>query len=179
MFTSPPLRKYGYELLVAFAVLLSILSIFCGRGSYAPCRAFSDFVSPPSHAYTQFSTPISGFKTGQLVINDISYTVYIAETDATRTQGLSGIRSMEVNEGVLFIFDQPQISRFWMKDMHFPLDFVFIDYGKVVDVRSDVSPASYPDIISPRVPASLVVELNAGQIKQWNLKIGDAVKLNR
>lgn len=163
--------------LVAFAVLLSILSIFCGRGSYAPCRAFSDFVSLPSDAYTQLSTPISGFKTGQLVINDTSYTVYIAETDATRSQGLSNIISMDTNEGMLFVFDSPTRSPFWMEDMNFSLDFVYIRDGVVVDLLQDISPDTYPELITSREPFTHVLELNAGQIKRWKFAVGDRVEL--
>jgi uncharacterized membrane protein (UPF0127 family) len=178
MFTSTILRKLGYALLIVLAVLLCILSIFCGRGSYAPCRAFSDFVSPPSDAYTQLSTPISGFKTGQLMINDISYTVYIADTDATRTQGLSGITSMDSNEGVLFVFDSPTRASFWMKDMKFALDFVYIRDGVIVDLIQGVSPDTFPELITAKTPFTHVLELNAGQIKQWKFAVNDAVELH-
>lgn len=117
------------------------------------------------------------FKTYQQAdvwINDHSYHAYMAFTDTQQRQGLSGITSMFPEEGMLFQFSKPQILNFWMKDMNFNLDFVWIRDGQVVDLIENVSsnPIDQLKILSPKVSADSVLELNAGQITKAHLKIG-------
>ena len=72
---------------------------------------------------------------GQSKVVDLtSLRLEVADTDASRTLGLSGRDSLDSGAGMLFTFDAPGIYPFWMKDMKFPLDMVWIDSGKVVDV---------------------------------------------
>src|SRR4030042_2564613 len=67
----------------------------------------------------------SNFKTAQ--INGQKIFVEIADTPEKRSQGLSGRDNLSQNQGMLFIFNQPAIPSFWMKDMNFPLDFIWIN----------------------------------------------------
>src|SRR5882672_5260542 len=55
---------------------------------------------------------------------------YNADTDALRTLGLSGHSPLAADEGMLFIFPAPGEYGFWMKDMLFPLDLVWIAADK-------------------------------------------------
>ncbi len=179
---SPLLTSLWKKILIVIAglglAILLIPSIFCGRGaSIEVCKAFSNVLVPPSDAQKNLGSYTSGFESGRLRIKDVTYNVFIAHTDASRSKGLSGITSMDQNEGVLFIFDAPTDAKFWMKDMTFALDFVYIRDGKIVDLRENVSPDTYPELITARAPFTHVIELNAGQIKQWKFAVGGAVKL--
>jgi uncharacterized membrane protein (UPF0127 family) len=67
---------------------------------------------------------------------------------------------------MLFIFDKPATYPFWMKDMKFPIDVVWLNSDhNVVTVKSNVSPASYPETFQNSAPAQYVLELKAGQAK--------------
>lgn len=78
-------------------------------------------------------------------------------------QGLSGRESMPHNHGMLFIFSEPGKHCFWMKDMNFPLDMIWINADKeVIDIREDIQPDSYPQSFCPDQPALYVLEVNAG-----------------
>ncbi|MEX0930907.1 MAG: DUF192 domain-containing protein, partial [Candidatus Paceibacterota bacterium] len=76
-----------------------------------------------------------------IFVENLAVSVSIADSQAERTQGLSGVRSLGDLEGKLFIFDQEANHSIWMKDMHFPIDIIYIDENfLVVDIHENVSP---------------------------------------
>ena len=88
----------------------------------------------------------------------------IANTDAERTQGLSGRASLPAGTGLLFVFESPGKYGFWMKDMNFPIDIVWLGDGMLpVGIEKNVSPDSYPQVFYPPVPVRYVLEVNAGE----------------
>src|SRR3989338_4036642 len=113
-----------------------------------------------------------------LVIN--GHTLFIAvgdvaDTDAKRAQGLSGRESMAENYGILFVFEEPAQYSFWMKDMKFPLDFLWIRDGKIIEITQNVPPPALgeqPQTIAPRVPIDMVLEVNAGWAQAHNISQG-------
>lgn len=97
----------------------------------------------------------------------------VANTDASRTKGLSGVRELGQNEAMLFVFDSNDRWSIWMKDMRISLDIVWLDeHKKVVHVEANVSPDSYPLSFAPDVPARYVVELPAGFTQRHNVREG-------
>lgn len=66
-----------------------------------------------------------------------THQVEVVNTVQTRKQGLSGRSSLGA-DGMLFVFAQPAQHQFWMKDMKFPLDFVWINQGQVVDLAQNI-----------------------------------------
>lgn len=86
----------------------------------------------------------------------------VATEDAI-IKGLSGRQSLGQNQGMLFVFDKPEVQCFWMKDMNFPLDILWLDADqKVVTIKANVSPDTFPDSFCPTQPAQYVLEVNAG-----------------
>ena len=118
-----------------------------------------------------------------LQINDNVFKVEVADTQAKRSKGLGGRQSLEANEGMLFVFDKIDEHPFWMKGLSFPLDFVWIRDDTIVDILSNIQPPTkgLPDsalpIYSSKVPANKVLELNAGSIQKYDIKVGDLIKL--
>lgn len=117
---------------------------------------------------------------------DINGTSLLAEvaanTDARRI-GLSERDSIGTNSGMLFVFDREDIYDFWMKDMKFPLDIIWIKNNKVADLEENVPPplAGAPDsslpVYKPEAAADLVLEVKAGFAGKNQIKIGDEVKI--
>ncbi len=100
--------------------------------------------------------------------------VEVADNPLARTQGLSGRESLQEGEGLLFVFDRPGRHSFWMKDMNFPIDIIWLEGdGDVVHIEKDVRPDSYPQTFTPRLPARYVLEVNAGFTENQNIKVGD------
>ena len=81
-----------------------------------------------------------------------TYSVDMAVTDAERQQGLSGREFMAQDAGMLFVFEGEQPRQFWMKDMRFPLDIIWIDgQCRLVGVSADV-PILRPTRMTPIYP---------------------------
>lgn len=85
---------------------------------------------------------------------------------------------------MLFVYSQPSIHQFWMKDMQFPIDIIWIDNGKVVGITDNVPPPDpnttlnqLPTYSSPQ-PVSAVLEVNAGYAAMYNIMAGDPVELS-
>ncbi len=115
-----------------------------------------------------------------ITIGETKIAVEIADTAETRAQGLSGRDSLTENTGLLFIFDTASQPGFWMKDMNFPIDIIWLDESwKIVDVTTNALPEKYPEIYLPRSPVRYVLEVNAGFISTHDLKIGDQARFTR
>jgi uncharacterized membrane protein (UPF0127 family) len=72
-------------------------------------------------------------------VNNKEFNVEVAKTDEEKEKGLSGIHYLSDDEGMLFIYDEPQEVSFWMKDTFIPLDIIFInDEEEVISVHKGV-----------------------------------------
>ncbi len=104
----------------------------------------------------------------------------VADTRSSRELGLSGRTGLHINEGMLFIFDVPGKYGFWMKDMLFPIDIVWINQnGIIVKGEENLSPSSYPSTFINDSDASYVLELAAGSIERYGLYLGSKVKISQ
>jgi len=104
----------------------------------------------------------------RLSVSDRSFQVEVAKSESEHVKGLSGRSQLKDDAGMLFIFPDEQVRYFWMKDMLFPLDIVFIDKeGKIVDIKRDFQPCA-PDACpsySSAAPAKYVLEVDAGSME--------------
>ena len=66
----------------------------------------------------------------------------IAASDKEKKKGLSDRESLPISEGMLFVYDKLAIYTFWMKDVSFPLDFIWINKDTVIDITENVPPAA-------------------------------------
>ncbi|MEK7610284.1 MAG: DUF192 domain-containing protein [Patescibacteria group bacterium] len=112
-----------------------------------------------------------------LNLNGHKITVETATTPAARERGLSGRDQLAIGGGMLFVFPALEQPAFWMKDMNFPLDIIWLnDNWQIVHITPNLSPASYPNTVSPPTPIKYVLEINAGLIERFGLKVGDKIK---
>jgi uncharacterized membrane protein (UPF0127 family) len=120
-----------------------------------------------------------GGKTAEIKIGNAVFKVEIADTSATRALGLSGREFLKPDAGVLFIFPEAEIQKFWMKDMKFPIDIIWIRDNKVIGMVIGAEPEAGPDytIYNSPEPADMVLEMNAGLSQKLGIRIGDMVKL--
>ncbi|MEK9171943.1 MAG: DUF192 domain-containing protein [Patescibacteria group bacterium] len=110
-------------------------------------------------------------------INDTSIKVDVADTPETRTMGLSGRETLPEGTGMLFIFDSPVQDGFWMKDMSFAIDIVWIDEkSRIVGIEHEVTPETFPQVFYPNQPVKYVLELPARYINQHHIDIGAVVQ---
>lgn len=114
-----------------------------------------------------------------LRIGMATISVEIADTQAEQTQGLSGRASLGANEGVLFVFDKSDYYGFWMKDMLFPIDIIWIDeHMRVIGTTKNISPDTYPNVFYPPAPSQFVLETALGALDPAHIRGREKVFLS-
>jgi uncharacterized membrane protein (UPF0127 family) len=111
-------------------------------------------------------------------IGDIPIKVEIVESDEERAQGLSNREKLEDSEGMLFVFPESGYHPFWMKDMLFPIDIIWIDENlEVIAIDKNIRPNTYPQTFRPPRPAKYVLETNVHFSDTYSLREGLSVRL--
>ena len=105
------------------------------------------------------------------------FDVEIAKTPYEQQTGLMYRKSMEKNQGMLFVYpqDRPRYG-FYMKNTFIPLDLIYINSAKeIVDFHEHTEPFNETPLPS-EAPAKYVLEVNAGTVENLGLKLGDFVE---
>ena len=114
------------------------------------------------------------------IVGDTPVSILLADTPEKRTQGLSGRKSLGADQGMLFVFPEEGIYSFWMKDMRFSIDILWLSSsGEVVHIVESVTPESYPASFTPGKAALYVLELPAGFARVHGVTLGSIVMLPR
>jgi uncharacterized membrane protein (UPF0127 family) len=81
---------------------------------------------------------------------------------------------------MLFLFKRTDNYSFWMKDMRFPIDIIFIGGDKVVTIFQNVpvSPNNNLPVYTTKTKADKVLEINAGLAEKYNIRIGTEVRIS-
>lgn len=105
----------------------------------------------------------------------ITYHVEVADTDTARHLGLMYRDKLPADQGMLLDFPRDANVGIWMKNTYIPLDLIFIDgMGTIVYIYQGATPLSTRTISTgQRVRA--VLEINAGQVADHNIRTGDRV----
>lgn len=148
--------------------------------------------------YTTFADTIPGWfnltKTGEnayrfqvnigteyeiIEVNGQRLRVEIADTPEETARGLSGHEPLGENEGMLFLFDEASVRPFWMKEMLFDLDIIWIRDSVVVEIAENMpapSGLSIPATYRPSEAADMVLEINAGRAAELGIEIGTKIE---
>lgn len=104
------------------------------------------------------------------------FTVEIADTEATRAQGLMNRPSMPRMSGMLFVYDAPQRASFWMENTLIPLDMLFLDEaGRVTHIHHEARPLDRTPIDGgPGV--AMVLEINGGMARRLGIAPGSELR---
>ena len=108
------------------------------------------------------------------------FVIEIADSNEERTLGLSGRQTLNENAGMLFIFEEETIPSFWMKDMKFPIDIIWISSNfEIIGIERDLQPCIDGELCPafyPSQPVKYVLEINANQSEIYNFTTGNRVK---
>lgn len=118
----------------------------------------------------------SGYTTTTVTMAGKSFAAEISDTEALRELGLSNRAAIAADAAMLFIFQQDNSNMFWMKDMHFAIDMIWLDSNKkVIYMAERVTPESYPQTFGPSAKSRYVIEVKSGIANKIGLKVGDTV----
>ena len=154
--------KRGFLILMAVFFTLVLTAVFQKTPYFLESSVQNSF------AFDRIAIKISGYK----------IVAEIANTEEKRERGLSGRKNLPEDTGMIFIFEIPTRYSFWMKDMRFPLDIIWIDENKkIVAISENISPSTYPNSFSPTDPVKYVLEVNAGWAEKNGVEVGDFIEL--
>ena len=126
--------------------------------------------------------PITFTKEGELSITKqkvdtliVKLDIEFAQSEYETQTGLMYRKSMNSNQGMLFIFPDEKMHSFYMKNTEIPLDIIFL--------KADMTIASFQENAQPmdetgltsQVPIQYVLEVNAGLAEKWLLEVGDKI----
>ena len=134
-----------------------------------------------SEALSATNTPndISLYKKVDLQIGAYTVRAMVASDDKSWGQGLSGLALLKQGEGMWFAFRDDMIRDFWMPNMNFPIDIVWVDknytvLGAAVNAQPETN-LRYPKIFTSPSPARYVLELPAGDVARLHIKNGTKI----
>ena len=107
----------------------------------------------------------------RIEIGDRTYNVKVAESEEDKIKGLQGRKSLAEDEGMLFVYDEPQTVGFWMKDTKIPLDIIFINED--MEVISVYQGEPENENIAEEDDVRFVLEVNQGS----GIKEGDELDI--
>lgn len=127
---------------------------------------------------------------GTVRVGSATFSVELATSSIAQARGLSFRDSLGANDGMLFIFSQRGVKTFWMKDMNFPLDIIWIGNAsgttgateKVLGFAENAAPQPGAPLWQLKIYSSpagtdKVLEVNAGTVAKDDIHIGDAVQI--
>ena len=143
------------------------------RPTMAPLPAATAL--PPPTATPDLSLPL-------VTIGQFTWPVELALTGEQQAQGLSGRAELAAGAGMLFVWDQESRRSFWMPDMNFPLDMVWLNGDCAVTHITHNAPPQAPGQSQADLPrytvdqVQYVLEINAGEAAQHGIKVGDQAR---
>lgn len=149
-------------------ILISIFTIFAlllvSNFIYQNYRQIAEIKSSPSQ---------------YVKINKKILEIELADTFEKQVKGLSGHEKLSDNQSMLFKFNNKRVQNFWMKDMLFPLDIIWIDGNKIVKIDKNLPPeGNIPkNIYTSSVPVNYVLEITGGVSDKCGFKVGDKVTI--
>jgi hypothetical protein len=116
---------------------------------------------------------------GKVTIGATTFSIELATTTMEKMRGLSYRTGLAEGTGMLFTFT-PGVQNFWMKDMNFPIDIIWIAGGKVAGFAENAAPQPGARLWELAIYTSpdgvdKVLEVNAGVVAKDNIKVGDTV----
>lgn len=140
------------------------------------CYSSPSVGSLPVQTSQAQTLPITAYTT----INDQTIQLEVATTPQQQARGLMFRTSLEPDRGMLFLFQPPRRTSFWMKNTLIPLDMIFLNQGKVVDIIANVPPCEddpCPTYGPGDILVDSVLELPAGRAAELGLETGDRLEI--
>lgn len=158
---------YKKSIIIGIAIFIALVAVVYGNRCYATKVCGSIILDQFVRDSVVIQTPKSKLN------------VELVNTKESRELGLSGRDRISGTDGMLFEFDYPGRYAFWMKDMTFPIDIIWITKGGVVaEVEKNVKPESYPNTYINDIEAKYVLELPANKSVEYGLTLGAKVEIN-
>jgi len=106
-----------------------------------------------------------------------AFSVEIADDAIEQIAGLMFRDALPERTGMLFVYEKDRVVQFWMKNVSFPVDMIFINRcGRITHIHENAQPDT-TSLIGSSGPVRAVLELNGGASKRAQIRPGDTVEL--
>ena len=138
-----------------------------------PAMSVREIEEEPENIIGGVTPNNSGYRQVNITVNHVKLVADIAENGTQRSKGLSVKDTLNENEGMLFVFSTEREHSFWMKNMKFPIDIIWLDDDQeVVHVEHSLEPCT-PDSFCPSFKPDrnslYVLETVAGFAQKYNV----------
>lgn len=119
------------------------------------------------------------YEKARVIIGGQEIAVELAVNEAEKNLGLGKRKTISENQGMLFVYDGYYLPKFWMKDMFFPIDIIWLKDNLIVGYEQNVPlpvGESLP-LYQPQSFVNYVLEVKAGFIEKNGIKIGDYISV--
>jgi uncharacterized protein len=125
-------------------------------------------------------SPTTSTDQSTVTINQTVFRVDIVDKIQEQRIGLSGRDNLAQDQGMLFLFPDKHIRNFWMPNMNFAIDLLWIDDNTIIGYEQNMLPATPDSIITYKSPQPVdkVLEIPTGSINKFDFNIGDKVNIN-
>jgi uncharacterized membrane protein (UPF0127 family) len=120
--------------------------------------------------------PTSGLRVVPMTIGNRTFKLEVADTLGVQGHGLMQRDSLPDDRGMIFVFEKPEPRNFWMKNVRFPLDIIFMDGNAQVVSIKQMKAYDMRSVPSGK-PAQYAIELPLGAAGASGVKVGDTLKL--
>lgn len=154
--------------IIKYLVVIGTVLATAGCGTTAVDATFTSAITPLT-----LTTPT----------RSVQLLAYVADDDAEHNTGLGNVATLGDNQAMVFVWPEPLQPTFWMKDVEYPIDIVWVNDQQVVGVESAVAPelpttplADYRHY-TPPAAVTTVLELPAGTADRLAITAGTTVAL--
>jgi len=131
----------------------------------------------------QTQTSMNDYEVRKITIGDVTLDAEIADDSEKIEKGLMFREMLPENRGMLFIFEEERKYQFWMMNMKFNIDMIWLDAnGKVVHIVEDAEPcidAAHTSLctFTPDEPAKYVLEVNSGFVQKHKINEDSVMRI--
>jgi uncharacterized membrane protein (UPF0127 family) len=169
----------GYIFLISIPVEVLLSSVLLGSlfmNSYLKSNEQTNVLVQEANALDNSGNKRSDYLKANITINGFNLIADVPTTPEGFQKGLDIKDNINENQGMLFVFKEPNKDSFWMHGMKFPIDIIWFDkYRKIVHVEHSLPPC-ITDLVcpsySPEKSALYVLETKAGFSERHGVKIG-------
>lgn len=157
-------------------IWLGVLIVSCAPSPSVNSSADRPAISPPPTADERAQMlPISA----TAIMGGETIELEVAQTPEQQATGLMYRADLAKNRGMLFPFDPPRQTRFWMKNVTITLDMVFLREGEIIAIFADVPPCTTTPCptYGPTIASDSVIELAGGRAAELGIETGDRVNI--
>lgn len=116
-------------------------------------------------------------ETFRITIGGHEAVVLVADNDDSRGRGLMFVKELGKADGMLFVYDEPQIANFWMKNTPIPLTLAYVDEEGVIFQVEYLEPYDTMTSHFSKGEIRWAIELERGWLLERGLGVGSKVDI--